>query len=135
DVTYTQVVATYFTTIARTDIVIYLVYCMGLYRVMEDKGTHETPTIHQDRIYRKMLYGNHPEYDEQGRLRPDNWELDPDVQAETEKLINKINADNFDSTLTGYDIFLKEFANLSGFQVEGYQEEDITLEELQALEY
>lgn len=131
----TIVVATAVTTKASAVIPFFPVYCMGLYRVMADKGTHETPIMHQDRIYRKMLYGNHPEYDEQGRLRPDNWELDPDVQAETEKLINKINADNFNSTLTGYDIFLKEFANLSGFQVEGYQEEDITLEELQALEY
>lgn len=128
-------VATAVTTKASSVIPFFPVYCMGLYRVMADKGTHETPIMHQDRIYRKMLYGNHPEYDEEGRLRPDSWELDPEVQAETEKLINKINADNFNTDLTGYSIFLKEFANLSGFQVEGYQEEEITLEELQALEY
>ena len=131
----TIVVATAVTTKASSVIPFFPVYCMGLYRVMADKGTHETPIMHQDRIYRKMLYGNHPEYDEEGRLRPDSWELDPEVQAETEKLINKINADNFNTDLTGYSIFLKEFANLSGFQVEGYQEEEITLEELQALEY
>lgn len=131
----TIVVATAVTTKASSVIPFFPVYCMGLYRVMADKGTHETPIMHQDRIYRKMLYGNHPEYDEEGRLRPDSWELDPEVQAETEKLINKINADNFNTNLTGYSIFLKEFANLSGFQVEGYQEEEITLEELQALEY
>lgn len=98
---------------------------MGLYRVMEDKGTHETPIMHQDRIYRDMLYGNHPEYDEKGRLRPDSWELDPEVQKETEDLINKINEDNFNSDLTGYSIFIKEYANLSGFQVDGYEEEDV----------
>jgi enoyl-[acyl-carrier protein] reductase/trans-2-enoyl-CoA reductase (NAD+) len=131
----TIVVATAVTTKASSVIPFFPVYCMGLYRVMADKGTHETPIMHQDRIYRDMLYGDHPEYDEKGRLRPDSWELDPEVQAETEKLIEKINAENFNSELTGYDIFIKEYANLSGFQVDGYEEEDVTLEDLKALEY
>lgn len=131
----TIVVATAVTTKASSVIPFFPVYCLGLYRVMADKGIHETPIMHQDRIYRTMLYGAHPEYDEEGRLRPDSWELDPEVQAETENLINKINADNFNSDFTGYGIFLKEFANLSGFQVEGYQEEEVTLEDLQALDY
>jgi len=131
----TIVVATAVTTKASSVIPFFPVYCLGLYRVMADKGIHETPIMHQDRIYRTMLYGAHPEYDEEGRLRPDSWELDPEVQAETENLINKINADNFNSGFTGYGIFLKEFANLSGFQVEGYQEEEVTLEDLQALDY
>ncbi|WP_253940729.1 hypothetical protein [Fundicoccus ignavus] len=64
---------------------------------MEDNGTHETPIMHQDRIYRDMLYGDKPEYDEQGRLRPDNWELDPQTQAATEALINTITAENFNT--------------------------------------
>jgi enoyl-[acyl-carrier protein] reductase/trans-2-enoyl-CoA reductase (NAD+) len=131
----TIVVATAVTTKASSVIPFFPVYCMGLYRVMEDKGTHETPIMHQDRIYRDMLYGDHPEYDEKGRLRPDSWELDPEVQKETEDLINKINEDNFNSDLTGYSIFIKEYANLSGFQVDGYEEEDVTIEDLLALEY
>jgi len=131
----TIVVATAVTTKASSVIPFFPVYCMGLYRVMEDKGTHETPIMHQDRIYRDMLYGDHPEYDEKGRLRPDSWELDPEVQKETVDLINKINEDNFNSDLTGYSIFIKEYANLSGFQVDGYEEEDVTIEDLLALEY
>ena len=131
----TIVVATAVTTKASSVIPFFPVYCMGLYRVMADKGTHETPIMHQDRIYRTMLYGDQPEYDKKGRLRPDSWELDAEVQAETENLIKKINANNFDTDFTGYSIFLKEFANLSGFHVEGYQEEEVTLEELKALEY
>lgn len=131
----TIVVATAVTTKASSVIPFFPVYCMGLYRVMEDNGTHETPIMHQDRIYRDMLYGDHPEYDEKGRLRPDSWELDPEVQKATEDLINKINADNFNSDLTGYDVFIKEYANLSGFQVDGYEEEDVTIEDLLNLEY
>lgn len=132
----TIVVATAVTTKASSVIPFFPVYCMGLYRVMTDNGTHETPIVHQDRIYRDMLYGNNSEYDEKGRLRPDSWELNPEVQAATEALIEKINGDNFNSDLTGYDVFMKEYKNLSGFDVDGYEEdEDVTIEDLIALEY
>ncbi|UUX33580.1 enoyl-ACP reductase FabV [Fundicoccus culcitae] len=131
----TIVVATAVTTKASSVIPFFPVYCLGLYRVMEDNGTHETPIMHQDRIYRTMLYGNAPEYDDEGRLRPDNWELDPEVQAATEALIMTIDADNFDSDKTGYAVFMKEFNNLSGFDVDNYVDEEVTLEELMALEY
>lgn len=131
----TIVVATAVTTKASSIIPFFPVYCLGLYRIMEDNGTHETPIMHQDRIYRNMLYGDKPEYDEQGRLRPDNWELDPEVQAATAALINTITAENFTSDVTGYQTFLKEFNVNSGFDVDGYEPQAITLEELIALEY
>lgn len=129
----TIVVATAVTTKASSVIPFFPVYCLGLYRIMEDNGTHETPIMHQDRIYRDMLYGDKPEYDEQGRLRPDNWELDPQTQAATEALINTITAENFNTQVTGYDTFIKEFNVNSGFDVDGYQPEAVTLEELIAL--
>lgn len=132
----TIVVATAVTTKASSVIPFFPVYCMGLYRVMTDNGTHETPIVHQDRIYRDMLYGQNSEYDEKGRLRPDSWELNPEVQAATEALIEKINGDNFNSDLTGYDVFMKEYKNLSGFDVDGYEEDEtVTIEDLIALEY
>lgn len=129
----TIVVATAVTTKASSVIPFFPVYCLGLYRIMEDNGTHETPIMHQDRIYRDMLYGDKPEYDDQGRLRPDNWELDPQVQAATEALINSIDAENFNTDVTGYSTFIKEFNVNSGFDVDGYEPEAITLEELIAL--
>lgn len=133
----TIVVATAVTTKASSVIPFFPVYCMGLYKVMEDRGTHETPIMHQDRIYRDMLYGKNSEYDDKGRLRPDSWELDPEVQAETEALIKQINGDNFNSDLTGYSTFIKEYTNLAGFNVDGYNPEEaanVTIEELIALE-
>lgn len=131
----TIVVATAVTTKASSVIPFFPVYCLGLYRVMEDRRTHETPIMHIDRIYRDMVYGDKAEYDDEGRLRPDNWELDPEVQADTEELIMTINNDNFNSDMTGYATFMKEYKNLSGFDVDGYEEEDVTIEDLKALEY
>lgn len=129
------VVATAVTTKASSVIPFFPVYCIALYKVMADKGTHETPIMHQDRIYREMIYGDKPEYDEVGRLRPDSWELDSDTQAKTKELILKLNETNFHSEMTAYDLFYKEFSNLSGFMVDGYTDQDVTLEELKALTY
>lgn len=129
------VVATAVTTKASSVIPFFIVYCIGLYKVMSEKGTHETPIMHQDRIYREMIYGDKPEYDDEGRLRPDSWELDSDTQAETEELIMKLNEDNFNNDMTAYDLFYKEFSNLSGFMVDNYVDEDITIDELKSWEY
>jgi enoyl-[acyl-carrier protein] reductase/trans-2-enoyl-CoA reductase (NAD+) len=130
-----MIVATAVTTKASSVIPFFPVYCTGLYKVMEEKGTHETPIMHMHRVYREMVYGNNAEYDEQGRLRPDSWELDSDTQAKTRALIEQLNEDNFNSEMTGYDLFFKEFSNLNGFMVDGYTEEEVTLEELKALDY
>lgn len=131
----TIIVATAVTTKASSVIPFFPVYCMGLYRVMADNGTHETPIMHIDRTFRDMVYGDKAEYDELGRLRPDSWELDPEVQAQTEALIKEINEGNFNSDKTGYSIFMKEFMNLSGFDVDGYVEEAVTIDDLKALEF
>ena len=129
------VVATAVTTKASSVIPFFPVYCIGLYKVMEEKGTHETPIMHIDRIYRDMIYGDKPEYDEVGRLRPDSWELDSDTQAKTKELIEQLNEENFNSDMTAYDTFFKEFSNLSGFMVDNYVEQEVTLDDLKALNY
>ncbi|EXJ23120.1 Short-chain alcohol dehydrogenase family [Alkalibacterium sp. AK22] len=128
------VVATAVTTKASSVIPFFIVYCIGLYKVMEEKGTHETPIMHQDRIYRDMIYGDQAEYDEAGRLRPDSWELDEDTQAETKALIEQLTAENFNTDFTAYDLFYKEFSNLSGFMVDHYKEQDVTIDDLKAMQ-
>lgn len=129
------VVATAVTTKASAVIPFFPVYCLALFKVMEEEGTHETPIMHQDRIYREMIYGDKPEYDEAGRLRPDNWEINSDTQAKTKELVLQLNADNFNSDIAAFDTIYKEFSVLSGFLVDNYVEQEVTLEELKALEY
>lgn len=130
-----MVVATAVTTKASSVIPFFPIYCIALFKVMEEEGTHETPIMHIDRVYRDMLYGDNAEYDEDGRLRPDSWELNEETQAKTKTLIGQINEENFTSNLTAYDLFIKEFSNLNGFMVDGYEEKEITLEDLKALEF
>ena len=91
--------------------------------------------VHIDRIYRDMVYGENAEYDEAGRLRPDSWELDSDTQAKTKALIQQLNKENFNTDMAAYDLLYKEFSILSGFMVDNYVEQDVTIEELKALEY
>lgn len=129
------IVATAVTTKASSVIPFFPVYCMALYKVMLEKGTHETPIMHIDRVYREMVYGDKAEYDELGRLRPDSWELDSDTQAKTKELVYRINEDNFNTDLTAYDLFIKEFSNLNGFMVDNYTPREVTLKELKELEY
>lgn len=108
-------------------------YCIALYKVMLEKGTHETSIMHKDRIFRTMLYGQKPEYDARGRLRPDNWELDPDTQKQVSDLFEKITKDNFKTDLTAYGVFRTEFMNLNGFMVPGNTKDEVELEELMKL--
>ncbi|MDZ7836138.1 MAG: hypothetical protein U5K84_13225 [Alkalibacterium sp.] len=49
--------------------------------------------------------------------------MDSDTQAQTKALIGELNEDNFNTDLTAYDLFYKEFSNLSGFMVDNYEEQ------------
>ena len=69
------------------------------------------------------------------RSRPDSWELDSDTQAQTKALILTLTEDNFDTDLTAYDLLYKEFSVLSGFHVDHYVEEPVTLEDLKSWTY
>jgi len=122
------------TTKASSVIPIFPVYCIALYKVMQEKGTHETPIMHKDRLFRDMVYGNKREIDDHGRLRPDSWELDEDTQRKTIDLMNKITPENFNTNLTGYETFKKEFLQINGFEVEGSNNETVDFDEISKLE-
>ena len=123
------------TTKASAVIPLFTFYCIGLIKVMKEKGTYEVPIQHKDRLFRDWIYGDvTPVIDEEGRIRIDSWEMDPDTQARTKALLQKVNEDNFNTDLTEYKTLKREFLNLSGFEVEGYQPREVTIDELKALE-
>ncbi|AVK64742.1 bifunctional NADH-specific enoyl-ACP reductase/trans-2-enoyl-CoA reductase [Lactobacillus sp. CBA3606] len=122
------------TTKASVVIPIFPLYCIALYKVEETTGTHETPIMHKDRLFRDMVYGDLREVDDQGRLRPDAWEQRADIQAKVAELMTKITPENFNSDLTGYAEFRREFLQLNGFEVPGADIKAVDLEALKKLE-
>ncbi|VDG33124.1 bifunctional NADH-specific enoyl-ACP reductase/trans-2-enoyl-CoA reductase [Lactobacillus sp.] [Lactiplantibacillus mudanjiangensis] len=122
------------TTKASVVIPIFPLYCLALYKVEEKTGTHETPIMHKDRLFRDMVYGGCRTVDENGRLRPDAWEQREDIQAQVAELMTKITPENFNSDLTGYAEFRREFLQLNGFEVPGADETEVDLDMLKGLE-
>lgn len=121
------------TTKASVVIPIFPLYCIALYKVEEQTGTHETPIMHKDRLFRDMVYGNRREVDARGRLRPDAWEQREDVQQAVSELMAKITPENFNTDLTGYAEFRREFMQINGFEVPGVTETEADLETLKQM--
>ena len=94
-------------------------YISILYKIMKAKGTHEGCI---EQIHR--LFADHygaasgPTLDEKGRIRIDDWEMRPEIQAEVEKIWNIVTTGTIDevSDFTGYQ---KEFYRLFGFGLQG----------------
>ena len=129
------VVATAVTTKASSVIPFFPVYCIASLQSNDGKRhPRNTNHAHRPHLSRYGLW-HKAEYDEVGRLRPDSWELDSDTQAKTKALIQQLNKENFNTDIAAYDILYKEFSILSGFMVDGYVEQEVTIEDLKALEY
>ena len=48
---------------------------------MKEKGTHEDCIEQMVRLLNDRLYGDELELDESGRIRVDDWEMEPEVQS------------------------------------------------------
>lgn len=94
------------------------IYLAILFKVMKARGIHEGCIEQVDRLFRDSLYGDKVGPDESGRLRADDLELDPAVQAEVEGLWGQITTDNL-SQLSDFEGYRQEFLQLFGFEVDG----------------
>ncbi|HFK1844125.1 enoyl-ACP reductase FabV [Pseudomonas aeruginosa] len=100
-------------------------YLSLLFKVMKEQGTHEGCIEQVDGLYRKSLYGAEPRLDEEGRLRADYKELQPEVQSRVEELWDKVTNENL-YELTDFAGYKSEFLNLFGFEVAGVDyEQDV----------
>jgi len=83
--------------------------------VMKAKGLHEGCLEQMDRLFRGRLYaGGEVPVDELGRIRLDDWELRPDVQAEIEAVLARVTQENL-SELTDAAGCQRELMALYGF--------------------
>jgi len=94
-------------------------YVSLLFKVMKAKGTHEGCIEQIQRLFEKQMYnGNALDFDEQGRVRIDDWEMAPDVQEAIFKVWPLVTTETLDQygDFAGYQSdFLKNF----GFGVTG----------------
>ena len=94
------------------------IYLAILFKVMKARGEHEGCIEQVNRLFRDSLYGTAVGPDADGRLRADNLELNPEVQAEVAEIWEQINTDNL-KTLSDFDGYRQEFLQLFGFEVDG----------------
>lgn len=91
-------------------------YVATVFKVMTAHDKQETTIAHKYRFFSEMLYGDTPEIDEQGFYRPDAWEMDPAIQAETNALLEQLTPENF-KDITSYWELKHEFNMINGFDV------------------
>jgi enoyl-[acyl-carrier protein] reductase / trans-2-enoyl-CoA reductase (NAD+) len=109
---------------ASSAIPIMPLYLSLLFKTMKQKGTHEGCIEQVYGLFRDSLYGASPHLDQDGRLRADYQELDPQVQARVRELWNQVSNDNI-YDLTDFAGYKREFLRLFGFDIDGvdYQAE------------
>jgi len=94
-------------------------YISILYKIMKEKGIHEDCIMQIERLFSKQLYNdNFLNFDEDGLVRIDDWEMRPDVQKEVFEIWEKINTENLMS-LSDYKSYKESFMSLFGFGIEG----------------
>jgi len=94
-------------------------YLSVLYRVMQEKGVHEEPIHQMVRLFLDHIGPRQtPTLDSEGRIRLDNHELTPDIQAEVRRRWELVNTDNL-RELSDYESVKLDFRQLFGFAVEG----------------
>jgi enoyl-[acyl-carrier protein] reductase/trans-2-enoyl-CoA reductase (NAD+) len=103
---------------ASSAIPIMPLYLSLLFKVMKEQGTHEGCIEQVYGLYKESLYAASPIMDDEGRLRADYKELQPEVQARVSELWGQVNNDNINE-LTDFAGYKTEFLRLFGFEVEG----------------
>ena len=102
-------------------------YFSLLFDVMKEQGTHEDCLAHINRLFRTGLYGkDRPNLDSAGRIRMDDWELAPHVQAKVRERWSKVTTKNV-AKLADLKGIREDFLKIFGFGMAGVNyEEDVS---------
>ncbi len=94
-------------------------YISILFKVMKAAGLHED-CIHQiDRLFRTRLYhGSALVFDDEGRVRMDDWEMRPDIQRQVKEIWPAVTTETIDA-LTDFAGYQENFLQLFGFGLPG----------------
>ena len=93
-------------------------YLALMLQVMKDENVSHGCIEQVYSLFRNSLYGTDPQYDEEGRLRADAWELQPEIQQRIEQMWADTTTENLYevSDFAGYK---QGFLQLFGFEVDG----------------
>jgi len=94
-------------------------YISMLYKIMKAAGTHEGCIEQIYRLFSTQMYnGKTPVFDEAGRVRVDDWEMRPEIQAGVVKIWPTVTTENL-AELTDIAGYREEFLKLFGFGLKG----------------
>lgn len=93
-------------------------YISILFKIMKAKGNHEDCIEQMVRLLNERLYGDDLALDSEGRIRVDDWEMEPAIQAAVEEVWPRIDTANL-RELSDFDGYQENFLNLFGFGIEG----------------
>lgn len=95
-------------------------YLGCLFFVQKKQGSHEGCKEQIERLFTERLYTADKKVpvDEEGRIRIDDWELDPKVQSEIDEHMKVVNEQNLHDHIDVEGI-RKDFLNINGFAVDG----------------
>ncbi|MES2204313.1 MAG: enoyl-ACP reductase FabV [Pseudomonadota bacterium] len=94
-------------------------YISLLYKIMKRDNNHEGCIEQMARMFQDRLYSDKPvALDDEHRIRLDDWELLPNIQAEINRDWPLVTSDNLESIsdITGYR---RDFHRLFGFEIDG----------------
>jgi enoyl-[acyl-carrier protein] reductase/trans-2-enoyl-CoA reductase (NAD+) len=89
-----------------------------LYKVMKVHGLHEGCIEQIQRLFADRLASAEPAADDAGRIRIDDWEMRPEIQAEVAAIWPQATTENLDA-LTDIAGYRTEFLKLFGFGLAG----------------
>lgn len=90
-------------------------YISLLYKVMKEHGTHEGCIEQIQRLFAERLYGKEIlALDSSGRIRIDDWEMRPEIQAAVAQLWPTVTTENL-KEISDFVAYQKEFLKLFGF--------------------
>lgn len=91
-------------------------YISLLYKVMKAQGSHEDCIEQMDRLFRERLKDPRP--DEAGRIRLDDWEMDPKVQQPVAEAWAEVDTGSL-ARLGDFEGYQSSFLRLFGFGLDG----------------
>lgn len=94
-------------------------YVAVLFKVMKEKGLHEDCIEQINRLFKEKLYhGGDAILDDEGRLRVDDWEMQPEIQEAVKKIWPDVTTENL-FELSDFASYQSGFLKLFGFGLDG----------------